>query len=150
MLSKVFDMIIGYATGVFDMFHVGHLNLIRNAKENCDYLIVGVSTDKMVLEQKKVKLVVPYEDRAEIISSLKCVDRVVPQENYNKVEAWNIYKFDRIFVGDDWKGSERWNNLENEFSRLGVDIFYLPYTREVSSTKLRKFIEDNFMETQRP
>lgn len=143
-------MIIGYATGVFDMFHVGHLNLIRNAKENCDYLIVGVSTDKMVLEQKKVKLVVPYEDRAEIISSLKCVDRVVPQENYNKVEAWNIYKFDRIFVGDDWKGSERWNNLENEFSRLGVDIFYLPYTREVSSTKLRKFIEDNFMETQRP
>jgi glycerol-3-phosphate cytidylyltransferase len=143
-------MVIGYATGVFDMFHVGHLNLLKNARGQCDYLIVGVSTDKMVLEQKKVKLVVPYEDRSEIVSSLKCVDRVVAQENYDKVDAWNNYRFNRIFVGDDWQGSERWNNLEKEFSFLGVDIYYLPYTREVSSTKLRMFIEDNYTETKRP
>ena len=98
-------MIIGYTTGVYDMFHIGHLNVIRRAKEQCDYLIVGVSTDELVKKEKNKTPVIPYEERAAIVAALKYVDKVVPQENKDKLGAWKKLHFDKMFVGSDWKGT---------------------------------------------
>lgn len=124
---------IGYTAGVFDLFHVGHLNLLEHAKEQCDYLIVAVTTDELVSYKNK-KAVIPYEERARIVAALKVVDQVVPQVNMNKMEAWEKYHFDAMFVGDDWKGTEKWQRYEEEFRSVGVDIVYFPYTRGISST----------------
>ena len=96
---------VGYTTGVYDMFHVGHLNILKRAKEQCDFLIVGVSTDENVLQYKHKTPVVPYEQRKEIVAAIRYVDQVVPQENMDKFAAWEKYHFDAIFHGDDWKGS---------------------------------------------
>lgn len=134
-------MIIGYTTGVYDMFHIGHLNVIRRAKELCDYLIVGVSTDELVQHDKHKTPVIPYEERAAIIGALKYVDQVVPQVDKNKVGAWEKYHFDKMFVGDDWKGTETWNRFEEQFRPLGVEIVYLPHTDGISSTKLTALIK---------
>ena len=124
---------IGYTAGVFDLFHVGHLNLLERAKEQCDYLIVAVTTDELVSYKNK-KAVIPYEERARIVAALKVVDQVVPQVNMNKMEAWEKYHFDAMFVGDDWKGTEKWQRYEEEFRSVGVDIVYFPYTSGISST----------------
>ena len=124
------------------MFHIGHLNVIRRAKEQCDYLIVGVSTDELVQKEKNKKPVIPYEERAEIVSSIRYVDEVVKQPDKNKMAAWERYHFDRMFVGSDWKGTPQWDKFEEEFAPLGVEIVYLPHTDGVSSTKLTKFIKD--------
>lgn len=132
---------IGYTTGVFDMFHIGHLNLIKKAKLECDYLIVGVTTDELVRERKKIKTIIPFTERMMIVENIKFVDEVVPQSNMNKLEAWNNLHFDRMFVGDDWRGTDAWNDIEAQFTSLPVDIIYLPYTRHTSSTKLRKILE---------
>lgn len=136
------DIIIGYTTGVYDMFHIGHLNVIRRAKEECDYLIVGVSTDELVQKEKGKKPVIPYEERAEIVSSIKYVDRVVPQENKNKMDAWEKYHFNKMFVGSDWKGTPQWKHFEEQFAPLCVEIVYLPHTDGISSTKLTSVIKD--------
>ncbi len=130
---------IGYTTGVFDLFHIGHLNILKQAKEQCDYLIVGVSTDKLV-EYKNKKAVIPHDERMEIVKSICYVDKVVPQQNMNKYEAWEKYCFDVMFVGSDWKGTDKWNELEKQFKSHNVDILYFPYTQTTSSTKLRKVI----------
>ena len=130
-------MIIGYTTGVYDMFHVGHLNIIKKAKEQCDYLIVGVTADSLV-SYKGRKCVISLEDRIEIISAIKYVDKVVVQDSMDKKVAWEKYKFNRMFVGSDWQNTEVWNNLEKEFNLLSVDIVYIPYTTKVSSTMLRE------------
>jgi glycerol-3-phosphate cytidylyltransferase len=143
-------MIVGYTTGVFDMFHVGHLNILKNTKKHCDYLIVGVSTDKLVKEHKEVQLITPFTERCEIVSSIKYVDQVVQQDSYDKIKAWQAYNFHKMFVGSDWKGTERWNKLEVEFQTRGVEIIYIPYTRNISSTHLRKFIEDNYSRHRHP
>lgn len=127
---------IGYTTGVFDMFHIGHLNILRRAKEHCDYLIVGVTTDELVGYKNK-KAIIPHSERMVIVESIKYVDRVVAQANMNKMEAWNKYKFDVMFVGSDWKGTDKWNEFERQFSAVGVDIVYFPYTQGTSSTQLR-------------
>lgn len=111
--------IIGYTTGVYDLFHIGHLYLLRNAKSLCDHLIVGVSTDELVWHAKNKYPVIPYVERLETVSAIDCVDTVVCQENYDKMEAWERYKFDVMFVSDDWKGSEKWNKLEKDFAGLG-------------------------------
>lgn len=129
-------MVIGYTTGVYDMFHIGHLNVIRRAKEQCDYLIVGVSTDELVRHDKNKTPVIPFDERAAIISALKYVDQVVPQPDKDKVAAWEKYHFNKMFVGDDWKGTETWNRFEKQFEPLGVKIVYLPHTAGVSSTQL--------------
>ena len=129
--------IIGYTTGVFDMFHIGHLNILRRAKEQCDYLIVGVSTDELVQHDKNKTPIISFADRIEIVSSIQYVDQVVPQENKNKLEAWRKYKFDKMFVGGDWKGTLAWQNFEKEFAPLGVEIIYLPHTDGISSSILR-------------
>lgn len=130
-------MIVGYTTGVFDMFHIGHLNILKKAKSMCDYLIVGVSTDELVQSEKNKTPIIPYEDRVEIVKSIKFVDEVVPQTDKNKLDAWGKYKFTRMFVGSDWKGTAVWNKLEEDFSPLGVEIVYFDHTDGISSTKLR-------------
>ena len=129
---------VGYTTGVFDMFHIGHLNILRMAKEQCDYLIVGVSTDELVKEYKNKTPIIPFEERAEIVQSIDCVDRVIAQENRDKYEAWRELKFDVMFVGDDWKGKPLFMKLEEEFKKVGVDVVYFPYTKDTSSTILRE------------
>jgi|SRR5690554_510279 len=133
--------IIGYTTGVYDLFHIGHLNVLRRAKEQCDFLIVGVTTDELSESKKGKKPVIPYEERSEIVEALRFVDMVVPQENYNKEEAWEKHKFHKMFVGDDWKGSEKWNQIEKDFAKLGVEIVYFPYTTHTSSTFMRSVLE---------
>lgn len=137
-------MVIGYTTGVFDMFHVGHLNILRKAKENCDHLIVGITTDELAQTHKNVELVVPYVDRKAIVGSLKFVDETVPQTTYNKMDAWKDYKFDRMFVGSDWKDTPVWLAYETAFSEVGVDIVYFDYTRNISSSRLREIVEENY------
>ena len=134
-------MVIGYTTGVYDMFHIGHLNVIRNARMQCDYLIVGVSTDELVLKEKNKRPVICYEERADIVGSLKYVDKVVPQFNKDKFSAWKELKFNKMFVGSDWKGSPQWDEYEKQFKTVNVEIVYLPHTDGISSTKLSDFIK---------
>ena len=133
--------IVGYTTGVYDMFHIGHLNILMNAKQLCDYLIVGVSTDELVESEKNKKPVIPYEERKEIVSAIKYVDKTVPQFNKNKLEAWKKYHFDKMFVGSDWQGTPQWKQYEEEFKPLGVEIVYLPHTDGISSTILAETIK---------
>lgn len=131
---------IGYTTGVYDMFHVGHLNILKKAKEQCDYLIVGVSTDELVMNYKHKTPVIPYEDRVAIVSSIKYVDEVVPQESMNKFDAWEKYRYNVIFHGDDWKNSNLYNEIEEKLKKVGVEFVYFPYTKKVSSSMLREKI----------
>ncbi|NQZ80725.1 MAG: adenylyltransferase/cytidyltransferase family protein [Colwellia sp.] len=129
---------IGYTTGVFDLFHIGHLNVLKRAKLECDYLIVGVTSDELSMKVKNKKPVIPFSERMEIVESIKFVDEVLPQMDYDKIAAWNNLKFDKMFVGDDWKGSKKWLEIEKDFSKLGVEIMYFPYTTHTSSTLLKE------------
>lgn len=133
-------MVIGYTTGVYDMFHIGHLNILRRAKEQCDYLVVGVSTDELVQKVKNKTPIIPFADRCEIVGAIKYVDKVVPQFDKNKMAAWEKYHFNKMFVGSDWKGTEAWNRFEEDFKPLGVEIVYLDHTDGISSTILREII----------
>ena len=132
------NKVIGYTAGVFDLFHIGHLNILKRAKENCDYLIVAVSTDELVRQYKNKSPVVCYEERVEIVKAIKYVDMVVPQENRNKIEALEKYKFHKMFVGDDWKGTEFFMSLEPIFKEHGAEIVYFSYTKETSTTFLKE------------
>lgn len=131
---------VGYTTGVFDMFHIGHLNLLRNAKSLCDHLIVGVTTDELVSYKNTISII-PFTERIEIVKSIRYVDEVVAQDNMDKIVAYRKLHFDAIFVGDDWKGTDTWMSYEKEFQKLDVDIVYFPYTKSTSSTKLRLVLE---------
>ena len=133
--------VIGYTTGVYDMFHIGHLNILKRAKEQCDYLIVGVSTDELVMKEKNKTPVIPCDERVEIIRSIRYVDEVVIQENKDKLGAWDKYHFDKMFVGSDWQGTPQWNLFEEQFATKGVEIVYLPHTDGISSTQLTHFIK---------
>ena len=128
---------VGYTAGVYDMFHIGHLNLIKRAKEQCDYLIVAVSTDELVKKEKNKAPIIPFEERAEIVSAIKYVDEVVPQFDKNKFGAWEKYKFDAMFVGDDWKGKPIFKEAEAKLKEVGTDVVYFSYTSHISSTILR-------------
>ena len=132
---------IGYTTGVFDLFHIGHLNILKRARLECDYLIVGITTDELAMSVKGEKPFIPFEERMEIVESIKFVDEVVPQTSYNKMEAWNKLKFDRMFVGDDWKGTKEWIQIEKDFSKYNVEIIYFSYTTHTSSTILRDILK---------
>lgn len=127
---------IGYTTGVFDLFHIGHLNILKLAKEQCDYLIVGVSTDELVLDYKGKTPIIPYHERIAIIESIRYVDKVVPQLTLDKCVAWESLKFNVIFHGDDWKGTRVYNEFEERLKKVDVDIVYFPYTKGTSSTLL--------------
>ena len=129
---------VGYTTGVFDMFHIGHLNILKRAKQHCEYLIVGVSTDELVQEYKNKTPIIPYENRKEIVESIKYVDKVVPQITMDKIKAWEELHFDAMFHGSDWKNSELYIKYQNEFEKIGVELVFLPHTDGVSSTELIK------------
>jgi glycerol-3-phosphate cytidylyltransferase len=131
---------IGYTTGVFDLFHIGHLNILKRARLECDHLIVGITTDELSESAKNKKPFIPFQERMDLVEAVKYVDEVVPQTSYDKMEAWNNLKFDRMFVGDDWKGSDQWNTIEDEFAQVGVEIIYFPYTTHTSSTILRDIL----------
>lgn len=134
--------VIGYTTGVYDMFHIGHLNVLKKAKDKCDYLIVGVSTDELVHCYKNKTPIIPYEERKAIVEAIKYVDKVVPQENRNKKEAFDKYKFDVIFVGDDWKGSDVFNEVDLYMKQHGaIGVEYIPYTQNISSTILKETLK---------
>ncbi len=132
-------MIIGYTTGVFDLFHIGHLNMLKNAKSMCDKLIVGVTTDELVSYKNK-KAVIPFDERIEIVRNITFVDAVIPQETMDKFEAWKKMKFDVVFVGDDWYNTEKWNDIENKFREVGVKVVYFPYHKGTSSTLLNEVL----------
>tara|TARA_Y100001970_G_scaffold181548_1_gene220938 strand:- start:51 stop:476 length:426 start_codon:yes stop_codon:yes gene_type:complete len=132
---------IGYTTGVFDLFHIGHLNLLRNAKSLCDKLIVGVTTDKLVAYKNK-KAVIPYEERMEIVRSITYVDAVIAQDSFDKFIMWEKLKFDIMFVGDDWYDTEKWKIYEEQFKKQGVKIVYFPYTKGTSSTLINDVLKD--------
>ena len=128
---------IGYTTGVFDMFHIGHLNILKRAKEQCDYLIVGVSTDDVVFSYKHKKPIIPYEDRCAIVEAIKYVDKVIPQNNMDKLSAVKSIGANAVFVGSDWKGSTQWKEYERVFAEVGCTVVYLDHTDGISSTILR-------------
>lgn len=133
-------MIIGYTTGVFDLFHIGHLIMLKNAKALCDKLIVGVTTDELVSYKGK-KAVIPFDERLEIVRSIKYVDAAIPQRDMNKLEAWKRLKFDLMFVGDDWYDTPKWNDFNKQFEAEGVKIIYFPYTKGTSSTLINETLK---------
>ena len=142
-------MIIGYTTGVFDMFHVGHLNLLARAREQCDRLIVGVSTDDVVLDYKGHAPIVPYAERVAIVKAIRYVDEVVPQTSMDKFAAWEKLHFDRLFHGNDWKGSAMYNEVEAKLRAVGVEVVYFPYTQGTSSTLLAERLRGGREESKR-
>ena len=133
-------MVIGYTTGVFDLFHVGHLNILRNAKSMCDRLIVGVTTDDLVLYKNK-RSVISFEERIELVRACKYVDLAVAQESMDKLDAYNRYKFDVMFVGDDWYKSDKWQEFDEEFTTRDVRVVYFPYTKSTSSTLINETLK---------
>ncbi|MBQ6222760.1 MAG: adenylyltransferase/cytidyltransferase family protein [Solobacterium sp.] len=128
---------VGYTQGVYDMFHIGHLNLLNHAKEHCDYLIVGVNADELVEDYKHKLPVIHEQDRFEIVSNIKAVDECKIVYTLDKVELWKQLHFDAIFIGDDWKGNARWEKTAEDLAVYGVDVVFLPYTQGVNSTMLR-------------
>lgn len=132
--------IIGYTAGVFDLFHIGHLKLLKNAKGLCDKLVVGVTVDELV-EYKGKKAMIPYEDRAEIVRSIKYVDAVVPQSDMDKLSMCKKLGASYLFVGDDWYKTEKWEKYEKEFSKENIKIIYFPYTEGISSTKISETLK---------
>ena len=129
---------VGYTQGVFDMFHIGHLNLINNAKKQCDYLIVGVNSDHLVEDYKNRSPVIKENDRAEIVRNLKAVDECIIVNTLDKMAIYEKIRFDAVFIGSDWKGNERWIQTEHDLARVNADVVYLDYTLNVSSTCLRE------------
>ncbi len=129
---------IGYAPGVYDMFHIGHLNILRNSRLACDYLIAGVVSDEMALRAKGKTPVIPLPERLEIVRHVSFVDDAVEEDVASKLEMWERLKFDVIIKGDDWRGTEKGDKLERDFAAVGVEVFYLPYTVHTSSTMLRQ------------
>lgn len=133
-------MKIGYTTGVFDLFHIGHLNLLRNARSLCDKLVVGVTTDELVSYKHK-RSVIPFTERLELVRACRYVDAVVPQETLDKFAAWEKLRFDVMFVGDDWFKNERWQEIERRFAEVGVKVVYFPYTKGTSSTLINEVLQ---------
>jgi glycerol-3-phosphate cytidylyltransferase len=130
--------IVGYAPGVYDLFHIGHLNILRHARDACDYLIAGVVSDEMCLEAKGTIPFIPLAERMEIVSHIDFVDEAHAETVPSKLDTWEILRFDRIFKGDDWRGTPKGDKLERDFARVGVEVVYFPYTVQTSSRQLRK------------
>lgn len=127
---------VGYTQGTFDLFHVGHLNIINNAKKQCDYLIVGVNSDRLVKEYKNKQTNINENDRAKIVKSIKGVKKVIITETLDKLRIHDIIPFEAIFIGDDWKGNSRWEKTKNDLANIGVDVIFLPHTDGISTTDL--------------
>ena len=136
------EKVIGYTQGTFDMFHIGHLNLIKNAKRHCDYLVVGVNSDDLVESYKNKRPIIPLDERVEIIRAIKYVDEVIVTNTLDKKEIWEKVRFNEIYIGDDWKGNERWEKTGKEMEQLGAKLVFLPYTKDTSSTMLREKLKE--------
>lgn len=132
---------IGYAAGAFDLFHIGHLNLLRHAKQHCDYLIAGVVSDEMLRQVKGTEPVIPTAEREEIVRHIEFVDEVYVERVPDKLEVWEDVRFTHFFKGDDWRGTEKGRRLESRFAQVGVEVVYFPYTAHTSSTALRRALE---------
>lgn len=133
---------VGYTTGVFDMFHIGHLNILKRAKEQCEFLIVGVTTDELCLNRKNKTPIINEKDRMAIVEAIRYVDKVVPQTDMEKIRPVKELGADAVFVGSDWKGTEAWNNYEKQFAEVGCTVVYLDHTDGISSTILRDKISN--------
>jgi glycerol-3-phosphate cytidylyltransferase len=129
---------VGYASGAFDLFHVGHLNILKHARSHCDYLIAGVASDEMLQESKGMTPVVPLAERLEIVRNIRFVDEAVMETEVDKLLTWGRFQFNAFFKGDDWRGTEKGNYWEKRFATVGVDVVYFPYTVHTSSTQLRR------------
>ena len=134
---------VGYTQGVFDMFHIGHLNLLDNAKKQCEYLIVGVNKDSLVKEYKSKVPVVSEEDRLKIVNAIKSVDKAILKDELDKENIVKKYNVNAIFIGYDCKNNSRWIKTKNDMKEIGVDVVFLPYTKGISSTKLREGLNKN-------
>lgn len=132
---------VGYTDGTYDMFHIGHLNMIEGAKQYCEYLIVAVHGDEVAKEYKPAPII-GEEDRRRIVAAIKGVDEAVITRFRDKLRLWELYHFDVIFIGDDYKGTERWNQFEKELKKVGVDVIYLPYTKSISTTEIKRRISN--------
>lgn len=132
---------IGYAAGAFDLFHIGHLNILRRAKESCDFLVAGVVSDEMLRAVKGIEPVIPTEERAEIVRHINYVDQVYVERQPSKLAAWADVRFTHFFKGDDWRGTEKGMALEHEFAEVGVEVIYFPYTAHTSSARLRQALD---------
>jgi len=130
-------MIIGYTAGVYDLFHIGHINILKNAKSLCDKLVVGVTVDELVSYKGK-QAVIPFEERIEVVRSCRYVDAAVPQSDMDKLKMCKKLNANIMFVGDDWYGTDKWKAYEEEFEKEGIKIIYFPYTKSTSSTEIRK------------
>lgn len=135
-------MIIGYTQGTYDMFHIGHLNLLRNAKAQCDFLVVGVNADELVKQYKNKSVIIPLEERMDIVGSIRYVDQVIACDTLDKMVAFDKVHFNRLFIGDDWRGNPRWVETGKQMKELGVDLIYLPHTQGTSSTMLRDKLKE--------
>lgn len=134
------NLVIGFTSGVFDLFHIGHLNMLRNASSLCDKLIVGVSTDELVESYKGKSPIIPFAERMELVRSIRYVDAAIAQETMDKFVLWEKLKYKVMFVGDDWYASEKWKELDLKFKKVGVNIVYFPYTKGTSSTLINKIL----------
>lgn len=135
--------VVGYVPGVFDMFHVGHLNILRRASLQCDYLIAGVVSDEVAFVQKGTHPAVPQDERIDIVASMRCVDEVVMEWTTDKLVTWELVRFDVVFKGDDWEGSEKWVRLAREFAARDVRVEFLPYTAHTSTTSIRQLLAED-------
>ncbi len=133
-------MIIGYTTGVFDLFHIGHLNMLKNARGLCDKLVVGVTVDELV-QYKGKRALIPFEDRIEIVRSCKYVDAAIPQYDMDKLSVCKKLGASYLFVGDDWYGTTKWKSYEEELEKEGIKVVYFPYTKGVSSTLINAALD---------
>ena len=145
MLQK---KVIGYTTGVFDLFHIGHLNILKQAAKNCDYLIVGVTSDETVYKYKKRYPIIPLKERLAIVESIVYTDRVVVQQEMDKLRAYELYGFDRLFHGDDWKNSKMYNDIEKKLRDKGVEMIYFEYTKGTSTSELKLQIFNELSENE--
>lgn len=132
---------IGYTQGTFDTLHFGHVRFLKKAKEYCDFLIVGVNSDKLVSEYKNTKTIIPQEERKEIVGAIKYVDSVLIVDTLDKIEHFNNLHFDAIFIGDDWKNNERWKKTQRDLSAFGVPVIFVPYTKGISTTIIKEEIK---------
>ncbi len=137
------NKIIGYTAGVFDLFHLGHVIHLRNAKAMCDYLIVGVSSDDMIKNIKQKKHIMDYYHRSEVVKSCRYVDLVVPQDEFDRSKVWEKLKFDVTFIGDDWLNNKKWKEIASKLEKKGVKVVYFKYTPGVSSTSLKEILNFN-------
>ena len=132
---------IAYAPGVYDLFHIGHLNVLRNARERCDHLIAGVVTDELALRVKGLQPIVPLAERLAIVAAIRYVDQAVAEDVPTKLQMWERLQFNAIIKGDDWRGTDRGDKLESDFAKVGVEVIYVPYTKQTSSTLLRRVLQ---------